>query len=165
MRVCKPGLNAVLIQTRFKHPSPPPSLRVTVVVCLLCQVKSSQGLIFSEARKPYAEAVGHGRRGSCAWVWSPPPPDWSLVLHYFQSCKEFIDASRAHVSEYCSMPSSAVGSVGNDNQKAGALSLGCLGTATAAFMLLSGRILQHFRVNLTSRDLNIAHHGSPDEAV
>ena len=35
-------------------------------------------------------------------------------LHYFQSCKEFIDAARAHVGESCSMPSSAVGSVGND---------------------------------------------------
>ena len=35
-------------------------------------------------------------------------------LHYLQSCKEFIDAARAHVGESCSMPSSAVGSVGND---------------------------------------------------
>ena len=35
-------------------------------------------------------------------------------LHYFQSCKEFIDAARAHVGESCSMPSSAAGSVGND---------------------------------------------------
>ncbi len=35
-------------------------------------------------------------------------------LHYFQSCKEFIDAARAYVGESCSMPSSAVGSVGND---------------------------------------------------
>ena len=35
-------------------------------------------------------------------------------LHHFQSCKEFIDAARAHVGESCSMPSSAVGSVGND---------------------------------------------------
>ena len=30
--------------------------------------------LFMEARKPYAEAAGHGRRGWCAWVWSPPPP-------------------------------------------------------------------------------------------
>ena len=35
-------------------------------------------------------------------------------LHYFQSCKEFINAARAHVGESCSMPSSAVGSVDND---------------------------------------------------
>ena len=35
-------------------------------------------------------------------------------LHYFQSCKEFIGAERAHVGESCSMPSSAVGSVGNE---------------------------------------------------
>ena len=39
--------------------------------------KSSQGLLFSEAKKPYAEAVGHGRRGRCARVWSPPPPGLS----------------------------------------------------------------------------------------
>ena len=38
------------------------------------KVKSSQGLLFSEARKPRAEAAGHGRRGRCARVWSPPPP-------------------------------------------------------------------------------------------
>ena len=30
--------------------------------------------------------------------------------YYFQSCEEFIDATRAHVGESCSMPSSAVGS-------------------------------------------------------
>ena len=40
-------------------------------------VKSSQGLLFSEARKPCAEAAGHGRRGWCARVWSPPPPGLS----------------------------------------------------------------------------------------
>ena len=44
-----------------------------------CRVvlKSSQGLLFSEARKPYAEAVGHGRRGWRAQVRSPPPPGLS----------------------------------------------------------------------------------------
>ena len=40
-------------------------------------VKSSQGLLFSEARKPYVESAGHGRRGWCAQVWSPPPPGLS----------------------------------------------------------------------------------------
>ena len=30
-------------------------------------------LLSSEARKPYAEAAGHGRRGWCARVWSSPP--------------------------------------------------------------------------------------------
>ena len=40
-------------------------------------VKSSQGLLFSEARKPCAEAAGHGRRGWCARVWPPPPPGLS----------------------------------------------------------------------------------------
>ena len=35
-------------------------------------------------------------------------------LQYFHSCSEFIDAARAHVGESFSMPSSAVGSVGND---------------------------------------------------
>ena len=43
--------------------------------------KSSQGLLFSEARKPYAEAVGHGRRGRCARVWSPPPPGREMKTH------------------------------------------------------------------------------------
>ena len=33
---------------------------------------SSQGLLFSEAKKPRAEAAGHGRRGWCAW--SPTTP-------------------------------------------------------------------------------------------
>ena len=32
--------------------------------------KSSQGLLFSEAIKPCAEAAGHGRRGWCATVTS-----------------------------------------------------------------------------------------------
>ena len=39
--------------------------------------KPIQGLLFSEAKKPYAEAVGHGRRSWCAWVWSPLPPGLS----------------------------------------------------------------------------------------
>ena len=43
----------------------------------LVKVKSSQGLHFLEAKKPYAEAAGHGRRGWCARVWSPPPPGLS----------------------------------------------------------------------------------------
>ena len=41
------------------------------------EIKSSQVLLFSEARKPFAEAAGHGRRGWCARVWSPPPPGLS----------------------------------------------------------------------------------------
>ena len=46
---------------------------------------------------------------------APPQNQWTCCsLYYFQSCKEFIDAARAHVGESCSMPSSAVGSVGSD---------------------------------------------------
>ena len=42
------------------------------------QVKSSQGLLFSEAKKPHAEVSGHGPGGWCAWAtWSPPPPSLS----------------------------------------------------------------------------------------
>ena len=52
-------------------------LEVSQLLVALCQVKSSQGLLFSEARKPCAEAAGHGRRGWCARVWSPPPPGLS----------------------------------------------------------------------------------------
>ena len=29
---------------------------------------SSQGVLYSEATKPYAEAAGHGRKGWCVWV-------------------------------------------------------------------------------------------------
>ena len=47
-------------------------------------------------------------------------------LHYFQSCKEFIDAARAHVGESCSMPSSAVGNVGNDKRSSFLLSVSLL---------------------------------------
>ena len=39
--------------------------------------KSSQGLLFSEARKPCAEAAGHGRRGWCARA-----QEWSAGLYW-----------------------------------------------------------------------------------
>ena len=40
----------------------------------------NQDLLFSGARKSFAEAAGHGRRGWCARVWSPPPPGLSNVI-------------------------------------------------------------------------------------
>ena len=42
----------------------------------LCSANPGMHL-FMETRKPYAEAAGHGRRGWCARVWSPPPPGLS----------------------------------------------------------------------------------------
>ena len=44
------------------------------------------------------------------------PTSTCCSLHYLQPCKGFIDAARAHVGESCSMPSSAVGSVGHDKE-------------------------------------------------
>ena len=44
---------------------------------MLLGVKVKSRFTLLGARKPYAEEVGHTRKGWCAWVWSPPPPGLS----------------------------------------------------------------------------------------
>ena len=60
------------------------------------------------AQEQAADLEGAEKEGWLRWLQN------NKHKSYFQSCKEFIDAARAHVGESCSMPSSAVGSVGND---------------------------------------------------
>ena len=86
----------------------------------LPQPQPASGLIPRSDALRWGEKAGEGApSGASAHRKPPDAQDDHLEtsststccsLHYVQSCKESVDAARAHVGESCSMPSPAVGS-------------------------------------------------------